>query len=426
MTDELHPLEQKKLEAEINSLKFWSPFKAIITAVTGLATAGAAYYGLLAPSGPLQKQLELEKKELEIAQLGIRNIFTSVINEPSGIARTCQERNGNDYFLVVDDDEDAPLLVQRAGDDLVPIAVLPLRDEEKLEPKDLEAVSALQIGADCAQWRYLVSSSHRRYGKKRETRVISFSLMYPHNDEEQFKAVDVRQFSFAKGIKDYFKDAKKPLAPYREVFLPRTAKDEPKGCKEKNKPKKGVKSRELNGMNWAIKSEKEKDKLQKYALEIEATSQLGDGFFVGLKWPLVEEKAILLSYSLDHIAGPSALKKPVPSSHILLDLGNQGITAIGPYGTCAIIASNPPMKKATDRSALHLFKLPLEGNPFPLDTNKGSINFPGKDLKLEGIAAEEDTLWAVYDGGDDKKSLIKKYDIHKLFDRAHLRKCDAI
>lgn len=426
-------LEQEKLKGEIQDLRIWTPAKTLFGVITGFVTAGVAIYGLLYPDGPLRTSLANQEEalrqqalQLETSRLNISSIFTSIISEPSGIVQTCLRNKGAPIFLVIDDEEFSPFLAQRVGNSLLPIAsvFLPKKenadkgDQERIETEDLEAVSVISKSGNCADWQYLVMSSHREHDKKRTNRVVKFKLQELGASEPAYKATSLVEFTFADEMVTFFKSNNKTLFSIDE--LPKRGDDE-----------KEEKTRyALKGQDWSTDT---KNSSQPYALEVEAAHAIEDEFWLGLKYPLLGENAVILKYSVDSIHRATKKSGPTAIKYEPLDLGKQGISAMSSYGSCVIIAANPPQKGATDQSTLHVFNRTEGGTLNSLAKLGGDkVNLVGRNLKLEGLTIETDAdahggqwLWLAYDAGMGNSSEFRLVNLEELLDYEVRRTCTS-
>lgn len=414
-------LELEKLDVEIKTHRFWSPFKTIAAILTTAASLLLTYCGLIASDGPLGKSLAiqeeriaLEQKKLETSRRGLERIFANIVDEPSGIAPTCLTSNDAAVFIVVDDEEKTPFLAQRISDTLLPIANLTLYDPAKLQDngeykeidaEDIEAVASLKRGDSCAEWRYLISTSHREVDKADETRVVTFGIKQPHTELEAFRTNDIKEFSFAAGMAEYFKELGDGLFEFDYEIS-----------------KKGNPRHKIFGKDWY--------KDDPFALEIEAAVQVDDELWIGLKRPLSDSKAVVLRYRTADIFNYKTGDAPIPfNAPHLLNLGEHGITAMSNYGNCILVGSNPPKKKEKDTSKLHVFAPQAGDPPILLQSIVGQdINHLGKGIRLEGVAVERNDsglkdLWATYDGGDGVDSSIHLYDMEALISQSTRNKC---
>jgi hypothetical protein len=150
----------------------------------------------------------------------------------------------------------------------------------------------------------------------------------------------------------------------------------------------------VDAVKW---SDGRKGESQGYALEIEGLALRGDKLYVGLKWPLVSDHALLLTYDV-RIAAFVAL-----DSVFLDGMGVSGL-AIATYKdeSRLIVVANPTQKPDDDdcgnplynRSVIFTFRLPQTG---PFGESLSSLPAGDKCGKLEGISLRGDAAYLVYD-----------------------------
>jgi hypothetical protein len=368
-------LKIKKLQAELRELKVWSPVKAIVGVVTGLLTLGLTYCGFIAATGPLQERLKLEKKEIDLAQarinISIKQIgdaLEAVFSEPSDLALTCHESGrGSPLLLVVDDEVHFPLLVEPSGGRLLAVGRIELGSSKRLD--DIEIVASLPGGKTCADWKYLIATSHRESDEERATKVVVFGIEKVPGNAEQYESIQPVSFSLLEGMVAY-------LAGQRVFDIV---------------PRSGNNKYTIDSQEWWTRKQ---DSDHEYALEIEAAAASDDDFWIGLKYPLKEGKAVVLRYSLDGLRNAKD-RSPAPFGHSLLDLDNQGISAMTMWNGNMLVVSNPSNRRAYERSFLHAF--------VPSDNHWTALSAPifigQPKVKAEGIAVDaENNLWLSYDG----------------------------
>ena len=379
------PLDVQKLEAEINELKIFSPIKAIATVVTGFLTLWFTYYGLFAGDGPAQEALENakqsllnEKKALELASSDFADGFYAVFTEPSGLVSTCLSSElAPPIFLAIDDEISFPILLTQIQDNLIPMT----RRLAGAGFDDLEVVTVIRQ-PDCKDWRYFIMTSHRQYEEKNETRVFRFGLTESQSELGTYDQLEPEKFSLRKGILDYLQQ--------EDLF---SVFDD------------GNEGRIIEGIDW---NEKHSGRDQEFALEIEGATVVGNNFWVGLKYPLKQGKAVLLRYDRDEML--KAKKGPKPKAHQIIDLSGRGISAMTSIDDVVYVASNPTSSKSVYReSYIHKFKVENEnwistGAPVQIYTSQA---------KLEGLAIHGDNLWMAFDG--DTEGSIERESLVKLF-----------
>lgn len=322
------------------------------------------------------EQLSLSAEEWSAASL-------DWLDEPSGLTPshlTDTERQVP-VALAVDDDEPGVFVLESIETPRGRVAAVRrilsfLEDGEPLEPDDLEGVTHDGLGT------YYAITSHRRLDDGHWDEALFLEFVIDENWQEPEGAARVsRRIDLTEKLPSFLSSQSVRLVGGAG---PDAGYDEWR-----------------NGSDKCGNGAPDECVLTEYYAEVEGLAYSPDGrLFIGLKWPLVDGNAILLTYDPEQDA--------FDEFHTL-DLGGRGISGLY-YDSSArrlLVTANPPespredeafaesdMEQFYGKSALYSFT--LDGGVWTVQSLTTS-HAEGSG-KLEGIGLQAGTFWMVYDG----------------------------
>ena len=349
---------------------------SVVVAFLTLLTAVVTYWGKLFPPAPPRGEVTgpVHADSVPRAPVVIVRVDTvAEIQEPSGLtASALVDSATRDTLLLAVDDEQSAVYAMRAPDTAA--APAGQRFPLPVEAKDLEDITW------DGRFRYYAITSHRTRDttptREHQRRLIRFA--FPANPRAPGAALTGEAWD---------------LAPALGQFLD--------GVGVRVDPA------------WATKTG---DREHPYALEIEGLAYRDGVLLLGLKWPLVHQKAVLLTYAPDEQRF---------TAWDTLDLGGQGITALAFLAPDRLaVASNPPQQPrnradrsdpAYGRSMIRVFDVAPGATRVGREVGRREV--PSVGAKLEGLAAMGDAVVLAYDGVEARVRRLTKPAVDTLLGR---------
>ncbi len=347
-------------------------FKALVIEIIAIClTVAGAYFD---DRRELVKERDEANATLELTLNSWEGISRVWMDEPSGSSTSgLTDPASEGAVLVGVDDEESALFVLNTKDGHFPLVrsyIELVGSNGKAIADDLEAVTY-----DGSKYYYAIAS-HRLTGKASKARKVRRLL--------KFEIPEEWESGYSKVV----------------VTSPTDLTDLPEGGVELDTL---LRQAGVDLTNW--RSDKV-DPPHPFGLEIEGIVYSGGTLFIGLKWPLDNEAALLLGYNISSESFSWIRRLKLTGEDGL----PQGITGLAINGDHLLVASNPPQKVDVDhdpgsvkyygKSKLWAFPLAVfetTGNQEPLDGTPVFLAVQD-NTKLEGIASEGNKLYLSFEG----------------------------